>query len=347
MYLLGIFFRKVRFLICWIASEEEVKRTKGFVLQIQQGATHEKSPMQVAEEKQSGWLQVPRIAVWSFEVARTHVGGSTYFKDRMEKALKQAEEQWRNGVWPTLQMCSERYEAVDGGEQVLTGSDGRVHGRAKVTFPSGNVYVGDFQHGKPHGKGTFTWADGAVYDGEYQDDKKHGKGTFTFADGRVYDGEWQDGKRHGKGKYTYADGNFELGFYVDNKDSGEGVKFTKDRQQAWLLKDGKVVRELSPSEAAKTVRELGLSELLKWFEMIWGFEGEESWKLSSCPRSEPKNCFLEQSRLEFGFESIVLSHVSIFKKRHPFEIMTMKGNSYRGSSQGSFRINMNLNMNKQ
>ena len=241
----------------------KVKRAKGFVLQIQQGATHVKSHMQVAEEEQSGWLQVPRIAVWSFEGARTLVGGGSMAEEYMETALKQAEEQWTNGVWPTLQMCSARYEAVDGGEQAPTDSGGRVHGRAKVTYPSGNVYVGEWQHGNQHGKGKFTWADGAVYVGDFQDDKRHGKGTHTFADGAVYDGEYQDDKWHGKAEYTFANGNFELGFYVDDNDSGEGVKFTKDRQQAWLLKDGKAVRELSPSEAAKTVQELGLSELLE------------------------------------------------------------------------------------
>ena len=195
----------------------KVKRTKGFVLQIQQGATHVKSHMQVAEEEQSGWLQVPHIAVWSFEGARTLVGGGTLAKENMETALKQAEEQWRSGVEAELQMCSERYEAVDGGKQAPTGSGGHVHGRAKVTYPDGAVYVGEWQHGD-----------------------KHGKGTFTF-----------------------ADGNFELCFYVDDNPSGEGVQFSKDRQKAWLLKDGEEVRELSPSEAAKKVQELGLSGLLK------------------------------------------------------------------------------------
>ena len=240
----------------------KVKHTKGFVLQIQQGATHVKSHMQVAEEEQSGWLQVPRIAVWSFE-ASTLVGGSNLAKKYMETALVQAEEQWRNGIEAELQMCSERYEAVDGGEQVPTDSDGQVHGRAKCIFANGNVYVGDFQDGKIHGKGEFTFADGAVYDGEWQDDERHGKGTFTFPDGAVYDGEWQDGKMHGEGKYTFADGNFELCFYVNDNPSGESVQFSKDRQKAWLLKDGEEVRELSPSEAAKKVQELGLSGLLK------------------------------------------------------------------------------------
>ena len=237
--------------------------TKGFVLQIQQGATHLKSHMQVAEETQAKWLKVPRIAVWSFEGARHVVGGISLAKEYMETALKQAEEQWRNGVWSTVQMCSERYEAVDGGEQAPTDSEGRVHGRAKCTYPSGELYVGEYKHGTRHGKGEYTFPSGAVYVGEYQHGKRHGKGTATYADGDVYDGEFQDDKMHGKGTFTNPDGDFELGFYVDDNDSGEGVKFTKDRQKAWLLKDGKAVRELSPSEAAKKVQELGLSGLLK------------------------------------------------------------------------------------
>jgi len=52
-----------------------------------------------------------------------------------------------------------------------------------------------------------------------------------------------------------------LGFYVDRNNSGEAVEFTEDRQKAWLLKDGREVRELSPSEAAKKVQELSLSRL--------------------------------------------------------------------------------------
>ena len=220
--------------------EEQVKRTKGFVLQVQQGVTHEKSHMQVAEERQSAWLNVPRIAVFAFDDARHHIGGSTLAKTFMETALAKAEEQWRNGVEAELQMCSERYEPLDGADKVPTDSEQNVHGMAKVTYPSGNVYAGEFQHGHKHGHGTCTWADGDVYVGEYQ-----------------------HGNQHGQGKYTYADGVFELGFYVHGEPSGESVQFTKDRQKAWLVKDGKVAHELSLSEAAKKVEELGLSKLLK------------------------------------------------------------------------------------
>ena len=266
--------------------EEQVKRTKGFVLQVQQGVFHEKSHMQVAEERQSGWLNVPRLAVFAFDDNRDQIGGNNLAKERMETALAKAEEQWRNGIEAALQMCSERYEPVDGADKVPTDSEGRVHGMAKCTYPSGNVYVGEFQHSKRHGHGTFTWADGRVYVGEFQHSDQHGHGTYNYADGAVYVGEWQHGKfhgrgtfnhadgavyvgefqhsqAHGRGKYTLPDGTFELGFYVDDDYSGESVRFSKDRQKAWLLKDGKIAEELSQSEAAKKVEELGLSELLK------------------------------------------------------------------------------------
>lgn len=187
------------------------------------------------------WKNVPRIAVWAFDTdkARDLVGGGTLAKQYMETALAKAEEQWTKGVQAEVQMCSERYEPVDGAKEVPTDSRGDVHGMAKVSYPNGNVYIGQYQHGL-----------------------KHGHGTWTAAEGHAYIGEWQHGKMQGQGKYTYPDGNFELGFYVAGEDSGEGVRFTKDRQKAWLMKDGKEGRELSQSEAVKKVEELGLSKLL-------------------------------------------------------------------------------------
>ena len=239
MYFWGSFLKPLFPQLLEYICEEQVKRTKGFVLQVQQGVTHEKSHMQVAEEQQSAWLNVPRIAVFAFEGARDLVGGSTLAKERMETALAKAEEQWTNGVEAELQMCSVRYEPVDGADKVPTDSRGQVHGRAKVTWPDGAVYIGEFQHSK-----------------------RHGHGTYTHADGRVYVGQYQHNKMHGRGKFTNAESDFTLGFFVDDNFSGEAVGFTKDRQKAGLLKDGKFVQELSPSEAAKKVEELGLSELL-------------------------------------------------------------------------------------
>ena len=125
--------------------EEKAECTKGFVLQIQQGVT------QVAEEKQAKRLKVPRIAVISIEAASIHVGGVSRAKEYMETAL----------VWPktsggtaTLQLCSERFEGVDGGEQVRTDPKGLIH--VHLAWRQ-RLRRGDPQHGKMHGKGKFPW----------------------------------------------------------------------------------------------------------------------------------------------------------------------------------------------
>ena len=187
-----------------------------------------------------GGSTCPRMAVFAFEGARDVVGGSSLAKKNMERALAKAEEQWTKGVAAELQMCSVRFEPVDGADKVPTDCEGHVHGMAKCTFPSGDVYIGEHQHGDMHGQGKYIRADGAVYVGQYQ-----------------------HGKKHGQGKYTFPNGAFVLCFCVADTAYGEFVQFTKDRQKAWLLKDGKVAQELSLSEAAKKVEELGLSELLK------------------------------------------------------------------------------------
>ena len=306
MCFLGSFLKPLFPQLLEYICEEQVKRTKGFVLQIQQGVSHEKSHMQVAEEQQSAWLNVPRIAVFAFEGARNTIGGSTLAKEHMERALAQAEEQWTNGIEAELQMCVQRFEPVDGADKVPTDSAGDVHGMAKVTYPDGTVYIGEYQHGE-----------------------KHGHGTFTYPDGAVYVGQFQHGVRRGRGKFTNAEGDFALCFFVADRPSGESVQFTKDRQKAWLLKDGKIAQELSPSEAAKKVEELGLSKLLSWnvLDPIWKDFGRRKvtkscqmlYYLLSCQRSELRVVlFWPQNQLELGLKIIVLScsvcHVSIFKK---------------------------------
>ena len=263
--------------------------------------------MQKAEEMQTKWIKVPRIAVFAFESARDLIGGGTGAKEDMETALAKAEEQWTNGIEAEVQMCSSRYEPVDGADKVPTDSRGNVHGMAKCTWPDGEVYIGEYQHGK-----------------------KHGHGTYNYADGSVYVGEYQRSKMHGRGKYTYPNGNFELGFYVAGKDSGESVQFSKDRQKAWLLKDGEIAQELSPSEAAKKVEELGLLKLLdtEWvLDPIWKDFGRRR-VTKSCQSVVLFVKFAKKWRVVYyfdrkinwhmGLKIIVLScsvcHVSISKK---------------------------------
>jgi len=198
---------------------EKVKKTRGFVLQIQQGIEHEKSDMQVAEEMQSGWLRIPRIGKFAFPGIESRGGGSLA-EERLAKAVEVARRQWKEGIRETVELVDEVFEPIDGATELpMKGSN--VHGRARCILPSGAVYEGDFKDGF-----------------------RHGTGKNTSASGNVYEGEYKEGERHGKGKYTNVDGDVEVGFYESGKEKGVGVGISKDRTQAWLLRDGELEREI-------------------------------------------------------------------------------------------------------
>ena len=205
---------------------EEVEKTKGFVLQIQQGVVREKSKMQEAEERMGGWLDVPRIGVFAFPI--THLrGGSTKAEEEIKKAIAAAEAQWEKGVRKDVQMVSEVYEAVEG--ELQLDSRGHVEGLARTTYPNGNTYVGQHHNGLKHGHGTFKWADGDIYVGDYENDKRHGRGTYSHANGNVY-----------------------VGFYEAEKRKDTGVFMHKASGRYLLLKDGRNAREISRAEAGQS-----------------------------------------------------------------------------------------------
>ena len=251
----------------------KVRETRGFVLQVQQGALRDKSDMQVAEEMQSGWLQVPRIGYFAFPVTDIR-GGTNQAEEFMDDAIKAARAQWTNGVAPDVEMISPIFEPFEG--KLGFDARGNVEGPARVTFPSGNVYEGQFKGGRSHGRGTFTWAHGAVFEGDYkrgrkhgqgtmkyatgdryigefENDKKHGRGIYTWAHGDVFEGNYQNDVMHGGGAYTLADGNVALLIYKENRPKGPGVRLEKASGLLWLLKDGKAVQKISQSQAWTSV----------------------------------------------------------------------------------------------
>ena len=152
----------------------KVRETKGFVLQIQQGAMRDKSDMQVAEEMQSGWLQVPRMGYFAFPVTDVR-GGGTVAEKRMDKAIAAAQAQWTEGVAPDVEMISEVFEPFEG--ELRFNARGGVEGPARGTFPDGNVYEGQFKGSQRHGRGTFAFANGNVDVLIFEGDRPKGPGV--------------------------------------------------------------------------------------------------------------------------------------------------------------------------
>ena len=206
---------------------EEVKRTKGFVLQIQQGVVREKTKMQEAEERMGGWLDVPRIGVFAFPITHVRGGGTPYLIEQyVDKAIAAAQAQWEKGVWKDVQMVSPVFEAVEG--ELQLNERGNVEGFARCTWPDGNSYAGQFHHGLKHGQGTFKWAHGDAYSGDYERDKMHGRGT-----------------------HSHANGDVVLSLYDANQRKGPGIWLEKASGRYFLLKDGQVACELNRAEACQ------------------------------------------------------------------------------------------------
>ncbi|CAE7247297.1 Rsph1, partial [Symbiodinium necroappetens] len=206
-----------------------LERKSGFVLQIQQGMAQEKSDMQVAEERMGKMWAVPRMGIYAFPTrSATYTrGGNTLAEQYLALAVERAQKQWEEErIKDEVEMVSEWFEPLEGDRELRVDDRGHLQGRARCTYPSGNVY-----------------------EGEFQDGRRHGKGTFTYKSGAVYEGQWKDGQQHGKGTFTSASGNVEVGFYDKDERKGRGVKLSADRRQAWLLMDGKKEREVSVAEA--------------------------------------------------------------------------------------------------
>merc|ERR1711964_759455 len=74
--------------------------------------------------------------------------------------------------------------------------DDKPHGHGTYTWPSGNVYKGQWVDGQRL-RGTYTRREKgeivSVYKGDWEDSKMHGLGTFTDNTGSSYDGRWANG----------------------------------------------------------------------------------------------------------------------------------------------------------
>lgn len=89
------------------------------------------------------------------------------------------------------------------------------HGHGTMTYPSGNVYTGEWRYNLKHGAGEMIWKDrGESYDGEWSHGRPNGYGVHIwrvkavkyhqFPMFNLYRGGFKEGKRHGEGTFFYA-----------------------------------------------------------------------------------------------------------------------------------------------
>ena len=118
--------------------------------------------------------------------------------------------------------------------------DDNYHGKGTNTFPNGGKYVGEFRNGNRDGQDTFTSADGTKYAGEFKDDMAGGLGTLTLSDGSKYVGLFKDGKYSDFGTFTFADGAKYVGAWKDGTFNGFGtLTFADGKKYVGEYRDNK------------------------------------------------------------------------------------------------------------
>lgn len=100
----------------------------------------------------------------------------------------------------------------------------------RLTYPSGDVYVGAVRNDKPEGQGEMTYKSGGKYVGTWSGGKRQGKGKMVWSDGQWYEGDWQDDQAHGQGvmkNFSYVSGlklDYKGGM-ANGKFHGSGVAY--------------------------------------------------------------------------------------------------------------------------
>jgi hypothetical protein len=100
---------------------------------------------------------------------------------------------------------------------------GQKHGRGKMSYSNGDIYIGEYKNDIIAGQGKMVFRNKDVYEGSWHDGQLHGHGIYYFTDGDTYTGEFIAGQFNGLGKLTRKDGSSYEGVWHQNKKHGKGI----------------------------------------------------------------------------------------------------------------------------
>jgi hypothetical protein len=94
-------------------------------------------------------------------------------------------------------------------------------GEGVLTYPEGDVYIGQFEDGVPHGEGTMRFVDGEVV--KITMNRHAWFGTCVYGNGDEYTGQFSGNMPHGEGVLVFKggsryQGNFDQGYFVHGRD---------------------------------------------------------------------------------------------------------------------------------
>jgi len=119
-------------------------------------------------------------------------------------------------------------------------------------------YQGEYNNkGERHGYGIYTSKNGNEYRGEWHNDKREGLGVVKIGNGDVFEGQFDSNLKNGIGVYHFVDGECDLSHYKHDARIGDSVRYSKDREQAFLISGDSGSKAVSLEEAAQVAREMG------------------------------------------------------------------------------------------
>ncbi|CAD8122011.1 unnamed protein product [Paramecium sonneborni] len=122
--------------------------------------------------------------------------------------------------------------------------DNQLNGRARMIYPNGDYFIGNFLNNIANGLGKFVnskkqvsgfWLNnklngegneirknGTIYRGQFSEGKIQGNGQFEYANKCIYRGSVYKGKMHGKGELIFNDNTRYIGEFKANCIQGRG-----------------------------------------------------------------------------------------------------------------------------
>ena len=162
----------------------------------------------------------------------------------------------REGIWKngSLKEPVKKNTLVDKGledRQIGCISGDCKTGKGIYIYPSGAIYIGDFNNGEVHGFGTCHYADGSTYQGQWVHRYPEGRGTKTFKDGNKRTGYWKKGQpvdEYGNfvedfvisEGYTTNDSDIQAGCISGDCQNGQGIyAYTDGSRYEGFFRSGK------------------------------------------------------------------------------------------------------------
>lgn len=122
----------------------------------------------------------------------------------------------------------------------LSNSNQSVDTLFEVTFANGCLYHGPLENGLCHGLGSLTFPSGNIYTGEFVKGVRQGHGEFFyFGTGERYVGQWRNNMKEGRGEYWFNDGSVFKGSFKADVKHGQGEKVSAKLTYSGTWENGK------------------------------------------------------------------------------------------------------------